>query len=189
MPIAINGSGTVTGISVGGLPDGIVDTDMIATEAVTNVKQGPGSIVQFIQGTPNNINNRSSTNTASSWSSSGNYVKITPTNSTNKIIVGGHFTSYVDNAARGLLYTVYNSHLSALDADQESGAYYDEQNDWHNIPIKYECTAGTTNEITFTLYMKRYGGTDTSYGYCGWSSSAGTDNKNHHDMWAMEVVA
>jgi hypothetical protein len=30
MPIAINGSGTVTGISVGGLPDGIVDTDMIA---------------------------------------------------------------------------------------------------------------------------------------------------------------
>ena len=31
MPITINGSGTVTGISVGGLPDGIVDTDMIAS--------------------------------------------------------------------------------------------------------------------------------------------------------------
>ena len=30
MPIAINGSGTVTGISVGGLPDGIVDADMMA---------------------------------------------------------------------------------------------------------------------------------------------------------------
>ena len=30
MPIAINGSGTVTGISVGGLPDGIVDADMLA---------------------------------------------------------------------------------------------------------------------------------------------------------------
>ena len=30
MSIAINGSGTVTGISVGGLPDGIVDADMIA---------------------------------------------------------------------------------------------------------------------------------------------------------------
>ena len=35
MPIAINGSGTVTGSSVGGLPDGIVDTDMIAAAAVT----------------------------------------------------------------------------------------------------------------------------------------------------------
>ena len=38
MPIAINGSGTVTGISVGGLPDGIVDTDMIAANAVTVAK-------------------------------------------------------------------------------------------------------------------------------------------------------
>ena len=38
MPIAINGSGTVTGISVGGLPDGIVDADMLAANAVTSVK-------------------------------------------------------------------------------------------------------------------------------------------------------
>ena len=38
MPIVINGSGTVTGISVGGLPDGIVDTDMIAAGAVNAAK-------------------------------------------------------------------------------------------------------------------------------------------------------
>jgi len=38
MPIAINGSGTVTGVSVGGLPDGIVDTDMLAANAVTAAK-------------------------------------------------------------------------------------------------------------------------------------------------------
>ena len=38
MPISINGSGTVTGISVGGLPDGIVDTDMLAANAVTEAK-------------------------------------------------------------------------------------------------------------------------------------------------------
>tara|TARA_A100001388_G_scaffold51202_1_gene34592 strand:+ start:1809 stop:2243 length:435 start_codon:yes stop_codon:yes gene_type:complete len=39
MPIAINGSGTVTGVSVGGLPDGIVDADMLADDAVTDAKQ------------------------------------------------------------------------------------------------------------------------------------------------------
>tara|TARA_R100000231_G_scaffold92820_1_gene69787 strand:- start:233 stop:829 length:597 start_codon:yes stop_codon:yes gene_type:complete len=38
MPIAVNGSGTITGISVGGLPDGIVDTDMLADNAVTSAK-------------------------------------------------------------------------------------------------------------------------------------------------------
>jgi hypothetical protein len=38
MAITINGNGTVTGVSVGGLPDGIVDTDMIAANAVTAAK-------------------------------------------------------------------------------------------------------------------------------------------------------
>lgn len=38
MAIQINGDGTITGISVGGLPDGIVDTDMLAANAVTAAK-------------------------------------------------------------------------------------------------------------------------------------------------------
>ena len=38
MSIVINGNGTITGISVGGLPDGIVDTDMIANNAVATGK-------------------------------------------------------------------------------------------------------------------------------------------------------
>ena len=40
MPIAINGSGTITGISVGGIPDGTVDTDVLAANAVTFAKIG-----------------------------------------------------------------------------------------------------------------------------------------------------
>jgi len=51
MPIAINGSGTITGVSVGGLPDGIVDTDMLANGAATAVKRGPGSILQIVSTT------------------------------------------------------------------------------------------------------------------------------------------
>ena len=38
MAITINGTGTITGISAGGLPDGIVDTDMIADNAVSSAK-------------------------------------------------------------------------------------------------------------------------------------------------------
>ena len=39
MPIVFNESaGTISGISVGGLPDGIVDTDMLAANAVTSAK-------------------------------------------------------------------------------------------------------------------------------------------------------
>jgi hypothetical protein len=188
MPIAINGSGTVTGISVGGLPDGIVDTDMIATEAVTKVKQGPGSVVQFIQGTVGNINNRSSTVSSSSWSTTGNSIAITPTNSTNKIIVGGYFTTSLHTDNHGVELTIYNSHLSAYDVNQVSGAHEEARYNWHNVPIKYECTAGTTNEITFTLYMKRQDGAGSESAYIGITSTPGT-TKNWHDMWVMEVVA
>ena len=50
MPITINGNGTVTGISVGGLPDGIVDTDMIANSAVTSAKSsGLGGLSEVDQ--------------------------------------------------------------------------------------------------------------------------------------------
>jgi len=38
MAIAINGSGTVTGLSVGGLPDGTVDDGTLASSAVTETK-------------------------------------------------------------------------------------------------------------------------------------------------------
>ena len=62
MAITINGNGTVTGVSVGGLPDGIVDTDMIAAEAVTSAKLEDRKIINIsnitIDGGSNNyINN------------------------------------------------------------------------------------------------------------------------------------
>jgi hypothetical protein len=47
MPIAINGSGTITGVSVGGLPDGIVDTDMLAADAVTAAKIGSKTFTSY----------------------------------------------------------------------------------------------------------------------------------------------
>ena len=57
MPVTINGDGSITGLAVGGLPDGCVDTDTLASGAVTNTKVnnsaaiagsklGAGSIVQ-----------------------------------------------------------------------------------------------------------------------------------------------
>ena len=44
MAIAINGSGTITGISVGGIPDGTVDADALATNAVANAKVADDAI-------------------------------------------------------------------------------------------------------------------------------------------------
>jgi hypothetical protein len=79
MPIAINGSGTVTGISVGGLPDGCVDTDTLAT-SVTR-----GKILQVVQTVKTDT---SSTNSVNSFGDiSGMSVAITPSSTGSKILV------------------------------------------------------------------------------------------------------
>ena len=44
MAIVINGSGTVTGLAVGGLPDGTVDAGTLATDSVTAAKIAANSI-------------------------------------------------------------------------------------------------------------------------------------------------
>jgi hypothetical protein len=44
MAVVINGSGTVTGLSVGGLPDGTVDSDTLATDSVVAAKLGTNAV-------------------------------------------------------------------------------------------------------------------------------------------------
>ena len=100
MAITINGNGTVTGISVGGLPDGIVDTDMLAAGAVTAPKRGAGSILQVVTGTTTN----GTSSTSQSWTDTGLTATITPASSSNKILVhaSGQIGHYRDLSGQGM---------------------------------------------------------------------------------------
>ena len=97
MPIVINGTGTVTGISVGGLPDGIVDTDMIANEAVTPAKRGEHGILQIKQNS--NTTAQIGSITSTSWATSTDvpYVDITPVGANSLYILDSQF--YLDAGA------------------------------------------------------------------------------------------
>jgi hypothetical protein len=94
MPIAINGSGTVTGISVGGLPDGIVDTDMIAANAVTAPKRGAGAILQVLETTRLDASSHT-INAGSDLNPSFLRQSITTTGS-NRVIIEGFLTCSLD---------------------------------------------------------------------------------------------
>ena len=68
MPIVINGDGTITGISVGGLPNGIVDTDMIAAGAVTSAKStGLGGLAMADEWRVASDNGETNDSTISGW--------------------------------------------------------------------------------------------------------------------------
>jgi len=83
MAITINGSGTIGGVSVGGLPDGIVDTDMLASNAVTSALLPAGSVLQVVHGsTKTNVTATTTANTDTGLSAS-----ITPSSASSKILV------------------------------------------------------------------------------------------------------
>ena len=48
MPVTINGNGSITGLAVGGLPDGSVDADTLASNSVTAAKLQSGSVIQSV---------------------------------------------------------------------------------------------------------------------------------------------
>ena len=84
MAIQINGDGTITGISVGGLPDGIVDTDMLAANAVSSAKLvsgAGGKVLQVVHASYG----PTTTNTTTSYADTGLTASITPSSSSNKI--------------------------------------------------------------------------------------------------------
>tara|TARA_A100001515_G_scaffold130159_2_gene117244 strand:- start:216 stop:803 length:588 start_codon:yes stop_codon:yes gene_type:complete len=105
MPISINGSGTVTGVSVGGLPDGIVDADMLANNAVTPVKRGTSSILQIVQ----NTNNDREAKASNTYVATNKSVTITPLVASSKIHL--IFTGDVNTEAnsRPVFLDIYRS--------------------------------------------------------------------------------
>ena len=107
MPVTINGSGSIAGLSVGGLGNGgIVDADSLASNAVTTaklangaaagVKLGTGAVIQTVSQTfaPYGDADNSLRAHSGTYTESGINLSITPTVSTSKILVlseGGSF--------------------------------------------------------------------------------------------------
>ena len=72
MPVSINGNtGVVTGLAVGGLPDGTVDADTLASNAVTAGKLASGVGGKILQ-----VKQAVKTDTASQGDTSNSYVDI-----------------------------------------------------------------------------------------------------------------
>ncbi len=68
MPITLNGNGSLTGVSVGGLPDGIVDTDMLAADSVTASKIGSKTFTSYaVLADVKGVNADGGTFTAGAW--------------------------------------------------------------------------------------------------------------------------
>jgi len=116
MPVTISGDGTVTGLSVGGLPDGSVDADTLASNAVTSAKlhsgavtgthMPAGSVIKFqnTRGPASNQNISSNT----TWTTlTGTQVDFTPTFSNCKLDLNWVFTLELQGGTNGIAFRIY----------------------------------------------------------------------------------
>ena len=181
MPIAINGSGTVTGISVGGLPDGIVDADMLAANAVTAGKLASGVGGKILQVVIAQTDTQASTSSSTfSEITTDLRATIVPTSATSKIIVD--VSLYLSsNAQTGSLRilkdgsTMVSGATTSGSYDSDATAYY--AANWMGTLNRFVFeTAGNTNSRyytpfwncnTNTVYLNRYQASAT---YLGTSS-------------------
>ena len=96
MPVTINGNGSISGLSVGGLGAGVVNTATLADGAAAGSKLGTGSVIQTVQGF-------SGTKTITNTSADGDAIEcpasvsITPTSASNKILIMFHATLIFGN--------------------------------------------------------------------------------------------
>ena len=84
MALTLNGTAnTISGLAVGGIPDGTIDTDALAAGAVTAAKRGAGAILQILQTTTST----QVSNDTTSYVDTGLTGNITPASTSNKILI------------------------------------------------------------------------------------------------------
>ena len=172
MPIAINGSGTGTGISVGGLPDGIVDTDMIAAAAVTAPKRGSGAIIQVAS--PTKTDTFSSSENAGNVSGPAISLNFTATSTSNKLLIMANLLCGHSNGTErvGIILYAGGSVLSGAVGDSNGtsnrlismGGFNDQDNSYVCVSHSHLFTPSNTNQITYDYRLHNgRGATGTVY--------------------------
>jgi len=170
MAIAINGSSNViTGIAVGGLPDGIVDTDMLAANAVTAAKSSGRKVLQYKVSKKTNVTSTSSQSYAEI--SNDFRITLTPTASDSTIVVTAYLMVANSNNAntfrlrRNTASDFSGTSTEVIQPDDfaanEDGicTVYEGSSHIFVVPVNGWETSGNTTARTYSPFWRVGGGT------------------------------
>ena len=173
MPVSINGNGHISGLVVGGLPNGSVNADTLASNAVTSAKlhndavtsahMPSNTIIQVVQTFKNNTD---STSSGSFADISGFTVSITPSATSSKILYSGHlylgFSGAEGNfrltrTVGGTATEIGNS--SVVDDDADGAFAIGGGSQYTPATFSFLDSPNTTSAITYGLKWHMHSGT------------------------------
>ena len=178
MPVTINGDGSITGLSVGGLGSGVVNTATLANGAATQSKRtyAAGEVIQtqsfIFTSVTESFNSKA-------WHATSVTKQITPTSSSNKILVMATLTAgNSNNVGEGAAFKVmrsvnggsYTETVAYGDgvggANRGSvGGFYDNNTIYTTDcrSIQFLDTPNTTSPVDYKLYVYLFDGSTTVY--------------------------
>ena len=176
MPVTINGDGSITGLAVGGLPDGAVDADTLAAGAATQAKRtyATGEIIQSITKMGTACYNMTNTSWGTELSTDFRITLSTVQASNSKILI--LFSTKMRHASHA--QNITKQYRPAFSTDSGSSftnlnahSVYIGNNNWGDDHIAYSATnainmggegASFSNGVVFTPMAKT---SNSSYGF------------------------
>ena len=170
MPVTINGNGSISGLSVGGLGSGVVNTATIASNAITSALQPAGSVIQANSAVLTTVLD-AYLSSMTTWRIGGTTgssfgVTITPTSASNKILFWGQISVSVTGpqyniGCHVMKYTGSGS-SEIIDGSQAVAAgsrkrchsiteMNHSDNSMQTVPFSYLDTAGQTSQLIYTV--------------------------------------
>jgi len=184
MAISINGTGSITGLTAGGLPDGSIVAADLASGAITTGALPAGTILQ-VQVTEKTANQEVNSSTHVDIMS----VTITPTSSSNPILLLALGGTIITNASnRALRTTFFRGTTNLATDDTDTSDYLTEYRAVDSEILVPHCTFhyddahSSTSELTYT-----YKGLTLVGGV--WVNNRGGDRFSTITLMAVEVAA
>ena len=188
MPITINGNGTLTGISVGGLPDGIIQSADLASGV-------GGKILQVVQTFKTGGTSQAGNSSSTYYDISGMSVNITLSNSSNYVLV--NWVAQVNSNSDGRNNSIRLLRDSTVIGNSTAGSSQNAQTDHRTINdtnchpftmMFLDTNVGDTNAHTYKLQwaIEGSGGNATGY-YLNRDANATQGAVSH--ITVMEVQA
>ena len=156
MPITINGTGSITGLTAGGLPDGSVTSADLASGAITAGALPSGSILQVVSGSTGT----SAAMASSSYADTNLSATITPKAANSNIFVIVDQRTHISSSGQGFGLRIMRN-TTALHIPTEDGTgpfeWYVAANDRHFRATLTFMDSAVTYTLGDTLTYKTQG--------------------------------
>ena len=180
-------NGTISNLAVGGVPDGTIDADALAANAVTSGKLASGVGGKLLQLQSTSIDNQTS---ATGWGinnavDTGLATTITPSSTSNKVlihwtgVVRGNGSDYVSMACK---IDGQADYLAITDGGDDDYVFYAASNYASPGAWSYLHSPNSTSALTYRIFIVGYASSGTAY-------HVGTNNYDVCTLNLWEVSA